>query len=166
MKRNIHIGSALIAALIYIILTVYKYYSTTTVINLLYILQPASIVLMSILGALLPDMDLWIAIKYHRSIITHSMLIPCILWITVLIGMEPHGVYQPIILGFGMHLFMDMFPASTLKTTWIQTTFSWKAPACLRLGFRHSLGPHLSQTILFITALLCVFFMISPSLYL
>ena len=75
---------------------------------------------MAILGAHFPDFDLDFGVRYHRSPITHSALIPTIIFLYYLY-FRPEDLVLILLsvffLGYSSHLILDIFPskASLLK---------------------------------------------------
>lgn len=84
-------------------------------------------------GALGPDFDLdLLGIKYHRSMLTHSALIPALVvygyWFNYF-GLAASGMF---VIGYASHLFADLFPSHSgikdLKSreTWSGARDQWR----------------------------------------
>ena len=69
---------------------------------------------MVILGSHFPDFDLDFGIRFHRSPITHSPLIPGIIFIGYLFSSTPVWILEIMawfIIGYSTHLFFDLAPS-------------------------------------------------------
>mgnify|MGYP005848399243 CR=1 FL=1 len=79
--------------------------------------------LLAFIGASLPDLDAWVSIKSHRDPITHSSLLPSLLFLYFFLMFSFHSedaeflfVFAGLILGYASHLLFDVFPlGSSIK---------------------------------------------------
>ncbi len=79
--------------------------------------------LLAFIGASLPDLDAWVSIKSHRDPITHSGLLPSLLFMYFFLMFSYHAgdaeflfVFAGLILGYASHLLFDVFPlGSSIK---------------------------------------------------
>ncbi len=75
-------------------------------------------------GIVMPDIDQWTNLLLHRSIITHSPLIPLILFLLALrIRFGLHAFAMGISIGFAVHHAFDLFPKG------------WKGAALISIPF-------------------------------
>lgn len=79
--------------------------------------------LLAFIGASLPDLDAWVSIKSHRDPITHSGLLPSLLFLYFFLMFSFNSgdaeflfVFAGLILGYASHLLFDVFPlGSSIK---------------------------------------------------
>ena len=165
MNGKTHLLIAFLLSILYILGTIWLHPDLSPT-EFFILLCPASMFVMTFAGALLPDIDLAIGIRQHRSLITHSLIIPLLIYICILCGFEAHEVYQPFFLGFSSHLFSDMFPYSRKWKTWRTRFFAFKAPTILRIPGGWVISPHISQGILLLSAGFCMFAILPPQIFL
>lgn len=81
-------------------------------------------------GISLPDIDQRTNLLLHRSIITHSPLIPLILLVLALrIGLGLHAFAMGVSIGFAVHHAFDLFPKGWTGAALIGIPFYGWAPA-------------------------------------
>ena len=75
-------------------------------------------------GIVMPDIDQRINLLLHRSIITHSLLIPLILLLLALrIGLGLYAFAMGVSIGFAVHHAFDLFPKGWMGTALISIPF-------------------------------------------
>jgi len=87
-----------------------------------------------------PDVDLDFGIKYHRSPITHSPLIPAVLFVFYFLTSFEFGVLfllAAFFIGYSSHLFLDLIPPTgsafgSRVSKWFEQRLKGGAPGDLR----------------------------------
>ena len=110
----------------------------------------------TILGAHFPDFDLDFGRKYHRSPITHSVIIPALLFAYYMFHLPDDmtlSLMALFFLGYASHLFLDIFPANASIFRRISLIFSNYVPGDIR-----GVPKKFERPLLIISGWLCVLF--------
>jgi hypothetical protein len=126
---------------------VYQYISGIRIIGNISIFIGA---LITVTGALMPDWDIpFLGISRHRNIIFHSVILPLLIVLTMLVNVAlrvvsttslavgaeiEYYITALFLLGYASHLFLDLFPsnASPLEILWQASDPYHKAPTGLK----------------------------------
>jgi len=91
---------------------------------------------MVLIGAHFPDFDLDFGTRFHRSPLTHSFIIPSLLFIAYFHGTRDTTVLRLLsmfFMGYASHLFLDIFPAKASILARFLAPFKHYTPGDIRL---------------------------------
>ncbi len=112
--------------------------------------------LITILGAHFPDFDLDFGRRFHRSPITHSALIPAILFayhILYILDKTSLVLMALFFLGYASHLLLDIFPANASILKRFTYIFRNYVPGDIR-----GIPKRYEKTFLVVSGVLCIVF--------